>query len=126
MKQRLFKVIKTGAVLLAAGCAYAVFVMKTGIFIPCLFRTVTGLKCPGCGVSHMLLSLLKFDLKGAWQSNPVILIMLPLLLYLLAANVYRYVRYGTGKEPKHETVIEIIMIIVLVAFGIFRNVIHFF
>lgn len=123
MKQRLLKVIKTGAVIAAIGCAYALFYMKTGFGIPCVFHLITGLQCPGCGVSRMAMNLLRLDFAAAFSCNRAVFLMVPALLYLLCAKLYRYIRYGKTDEPKHETVIEIIMIAVLVAFGILRNII---
>ena len=123
MKQRLLKVIKTGAVIVIIGCAYALFYMKTGFGIPCVFNLITGLRCPGCGITHMAVNLLRLDFAAAFSSNRAVFVMLPVLAYLLCAKLYRYIRYGKTDEPKHETVIEIIMIAVLVAFGILRNII---
>lgn len=124
MKQRILKVIKSSAVLLTVGCAYAFFVYKTGFSIPCVFRLVTGFKCPGCGITHMIIHLLRFDIKDAWLSNQAILVMSPLFLYLFCAKLYRYIRYNKTKEPKYETVIEIIIVVALVMFGIARNIPH--
>lgn len=114
--------MKYGAVLLTAGCAYAFFGFRTGITIPCVFKLITGLKCPGCGVTHMFLNLFRLDFKDAWLSNQAVMAILPLFFCLLCTGVYRYIRYGTKKQPKYETVIEIIMIVVLVLFGIVRNI----
>lgn len=125
MKQRALKVIKLGAVLLILGCAYAFFADKTGIFIPCVFRLITGFKCPGCGITHMFLNILRLDFRSAWSNNPAVMLMLPLFAYLATTNIYRYIKYGTRKEPKHETVIEILMLIALIVFGIIRNIPYF-
>ena len=40
-----------------AGLLYGIFVSYTGLAIPCLFRKVTGLLCPGCGVTGMCVAL---------------------------------------------------------------------
>ena len=123
MKQRLLKVIKTGAVIVIIGCAYALFYVKTGFGIPCVFHLVTGLQCPGCGITRMAVNLLKLDFAAAFSCNRAVFVMLPALAYLLCAKLYRYIRYGKTAEPKHETMMEIMMIAVLVVFGILRNII---
>ena len=49
------KVIRLPKGLLFAGIAggiYYLLIQFTPLRIPCFFRTVTGLQCPGCGVSH--------------------------------------------------------------------------
>ena len=85
MKTRLLKVLCTAAVLLCAGLLYAVFASRTGIRVPCLFYTLTGLKCPGCGVTRMCTALLHGDLSEAFRQNRAVLLLLPVGVYTAAA-----------------------------------------
>src|SRR5215212_9677034 len=36
----------------------------------CLFRGLTGLPCPGCGITTSLLALGRGDMQGSWSANP--------------------------------------------------------
>jgi hypothetical protein len=36
----------------------------------CLVRAVFGISCPGCGITHALLAVLRFDFGAAWRANP--------------------------------------------------------
>ncbi len=36
----------------------------------CLMETVLELPCPGCGVSHALVTVMRGHLATAWQTNP--------------------------------------------------------
>jgi Protein of unknown function (DUF2752) len=36
----------------------------------CLFRGLTGLPCPGCGITTSLLALGRGDLQASWAANP--------------------------------------------------------
>lgn len=123
MRSRIKRVIIISTSLLAAGCAYAVLFSKTGIGIPCIFRKITGLMCPGCGTTRMLVSLLKLDFVSAWSYNPVVLCMLPVGAVLFALGLKRYIADGVNRMTKYETFTEYIMIAVLVGFGIVRNII---
>jgi hypothetical protein len=38
----------------------------------CPFKAVTGLPCPGCGITHAFLALGRLDLAGAWAANPLV------------------------------------------------------
>ena len=38
--------------------------------IPCPFRLVTDLECPGCGMARSCLSLAQGDFESAWHLNP--------------------------------------------------------
>ena len=44
-----------------------------GLGLPCLFQTLTGLYCPGCGGTRAIRSLLKGDLRMSFQYHPLVL-----------------------------------------------------
>lgn len=50
------------------------------IWIPCPFRTILGVRCPGCGMTHALVAMLRGDLKAAIRYNPFVLALIPLML----------------------------------------------
>ena len=52
--------LRTLALVLGAGAVYAVLAARFG-GLACPFRLVTGLQCPGCGVTTLLLCLLRGD-----------------------------------------------------------------
>lgn len=53
-------------------------------FLPCLFRTLTGYYCPGCGMTRALHATVHGDLARAWSMNPGVMTGLALLPGLLA------------------------------------------
>ena len=61
VKKRLQKTLLKYAIVFAIALAYLIFVLCTGIGIPCIFYEITGLKCVGCGISRMLVSIVKLD-----------------------------------------------------------------
>ncbi len=121
MKQRAFKVIRTGAVILLLGCAYFVWLSLTGLGIPCVFHLATGLKCPGCGVTRMIMSLLRLDPAAAFKHNAVLLCMLPLLLSLASFSLIRYVRTGSRAMTRTENALILLSVSVLLVWGVVRN-----
>jgi hypothetical protein len=36
----------------------------------CLVQKVFGIVCPGCGISHSLMALLRLNMAESWQANP--------------------------------------------------------
>lgn len=48
----------------------------------CVFHRVTGIQCPGCGMTRAFLCLLHGDWRGAWDLNPFSLPLAALLLLL--------------------------------------------
>ncbi|MGA7993031.1 MAG: DUF2752 domain-containing protein [Thermoanaerobaculia bacterium] len=49
-----------------------------GFYPPCLFKTVLGTQCPGCGSLRAAHQLLHGNFAGAWALNKPLLIALPL------------------------------------------------
>ena len=44
---------------------------------PCLFHSLTGLQCPGCGTTRALHHLLHGDVAGAFRLNPMLFAVVP-------------------------------------------------
>lgn len=120
---RLRRLLGAGGLLLAAGLAYALWVRATGLALPCFFRTVTGLQCPGCGVTRLCLALLRGDIAGAWRANPVLLLLLPALAVLGVRLAVRYVRDSRAAPTRPERTLVWVMIALLAAWGVVRNLI---
>lgn len=123
MKKRIIKVITVSASLIFAGCAYAFLNVYFGFSIPCMFNKITGLQCPGCGVSRMCISLLKLDFEAAFKYNPVIMCMLPIGFVMVINGIRRYVLTGVNRISESENILMIVMIVVLLIFGIVRNIV---
>jgi hypothetical protein len=50
------------------------------LFPPCIWRTVTGLLCPGCGSARAIHALLRGEVLAAWLANPLAVSTVPLLV----------------------------------------------
>lgn len=124
MRQRLFTLLRAAAALLCAGLLYALWVHKTGLGIPCPIRLLTGLRCPGCGMTRMALCLLHGDLRGAFAQNRAALLLLPAGLYVAAAWAVGYVRRGDRLLHGAPKITVIVMIGVFLAFGAARNILN--
>ena len=121
-KKRIKKVLTVSAILLAVGVLYVLLCTYTSFRIPCLFRLITGFKCPGCGVTGMCLSLLKFDFESAFLHNRILTLMLPFGAVITACYLYRYIKSGEKMLGKSSRVIVFLMIAILLVFGIIRNI----
>jgi hypothetical protein len=79
-------------VLVTAGAA--VFLRQTGPgrMPGCLFRKMTDLECPGCGMTRATHALLHGNISEAFQFNPVGLILLPIALIALGIELLGWVR----------------------------------
>lgn len=120
-RARFKKLALSAAAVLAIGLCYAVFVGITGLSVPCVFRLITKLKCPGCGMTTVCLSLLRLDFSAAWRANPAIVALSPLGAVVAADMAARYVKTGTRRPDGFCNAAMIFMSAVLLIFGAIRN-----
>ena len=52
----------------------------------CLMKKLLGIPCPGCGISHSLMSVFRFDLAKAWFFNPAGIAVALLFCYQIVAR----------------------------------------
>lgn len=112
-KEKLFTVAKVAAV----GFAYYLFITCTGYALPCPVHVVSRGKilCPGCGITRMLLSLVKFDFMAALHYNAAIFCLLP--LWIVGGSLWL-----TDKGERTRSVIGYFSLVVLLIFGVLRNI----
>lgn len=103
---------------LIIGMLYAVFIKITGISIPCLFREITGLKCPGCGITTFFMNMFRGDIKTAISANPSLVIVLPLLGAVLISV---YVKNSWDIRKRWTLWCLYLSLFFLLSFGILRN-----
>ena len=69
---------------------YYIFNPATSQLAPkCMFHSVTGLDCPGCGSQRMLHALMHGDFSAAWHANPFIICAAPVLIVMTGAAARR-------------------------------------
>ena len=105
---------------LLLGGIYFLYVELGGVGFVCPFRLLTGLKCPGCGVTTMLRDLIRLDFLGAYQENPVLLFLLgPSLLLVLLLE-------WKGRESRTVqilcTILLSLVVALLLVWGVLRNI----
>ena len=123
MKKRIKKVITSLCILLICSLTYLIINIKTGVGIPCLFKLKTGFLCPGCGITRMLGSVVMLDFEKAFYYNRLVFIFLPVILFYVVKSLYLYIRYEKITFSKTDNVLFVFFIILMVAFGIARNII---
>lgn len=48
----------------------------------CLFKTMTGTECYGCGITRAVLFSMHFQFKAAFHYNPLVVFVMPLLIFI--------------------------------------------
>lgn len=87
--------------------------------IPCIIHKITNLYCPGCGITRMFFSLLNLNFYQAFRYNPLIFILLcGYVLLKLSEIIIR-------KKIKISSKVIIAILIIVITFGILRNIPYF-
>lgn len=111
--------IKDFVILLVIFLIYAVLIIKFDIGIPCIFYEVTGLYCPGCGITRLCVSLFEGDLYQAFRYNPIIFIDVPIIFILFVLDI---LLKDKKIIKKITNVLIIILVVITVIFGVLRNI----
>ena len=86
----------------------------------CPVHAITGLDCPGCGITRMLAALFHGNIYQAFRYNPLVFIELPILLILI-------ILYNHKKEyRKVINIIFIILVVITIVYGVLRNIPMFY
>lgn len=118
-RMRATAVLKRYAALLALGIAYLVFCRTTGLSLPCPFHAVTGLDCPGCGITRLMLALTDGNFTVAFRANEALFLLGPLLLLFLLRSDFHWILHGKEKEPPRAFII--FLLIAFAIFTVWRN-----
>lgn len=89
---------------------------------PCLILKHTGFYCAGCGVQHMVQSLLRGDVPGAARQNVFMLVFLPVFCVYIVAEAVGYLR-GRRQLYRSRAFVPVVcgVLAVAVLFTILRN-----
>jgi hypothetical protein len=82
------KILNIGLLIAFIGLAVLFFILdpaKHNIFPRCIFNSITGYYCPGCGSQRAIHSLLHFDIAGVVSYN---FLFIPAFLLI----IYHYLR----------------------------------
>ena len=119
MSKIIFKIL--GFIIISFG--YYFLNLKFSFSIPCVFYKITGFYCPGCGITRMFFSILRFDFYQAFRFNPFVFILI--ITYLLYFLIYIIVKLVKKKEIIICKKIYYILVVLAVIFGILRNIDYF-
>lgn len=122
-KKKLSIYIVTGLLLIATIGIVLVKVYnpeEESFFIPCMLYKLTGIKCPGCGMTRSIHYLVNGNIKQAIWYN---LMLIPIII-LVIYSLYRYIRYLVKNEEIINKVLENwlkVFLVIILIFGVTRN-----
>lgn len=116
------RVAVVAALFIILGTAYGILVSVVHYGIPCIFHEITGLKCPGCGITSGIVCLMHFDFYGALRNNAFIFLIIPYILTVFIHTSLEYIRTGKYRLSTGKSFIDITFLVMLLLWGIFRNI----
>jgi hypothetical protein len=68
------------------------------ICIPCIWYTIFGVHCPGCGLTKAFIYILQLDFASAWNSNPLAFVVAPAGIFFLYKDISRFLKREVPAE----------------------------
>lgn len=90
-----------------------VYILFNFFGITCVFREITGLPCPGCGMTRAALSLMKFDIVNAAKYNITVFFMPYVFIYMFfdfRGKAHNYIMAGIAFVAILNWLLKIIML----------------
>lgn len=100
---------------------YASFDPAHNPFPRCIFLSLSGLKCPGCGSQRALHAILHGNISQAWHYNAVLILSVPLLALLGFSNIYKN-RFPRLYNSLNGSTVIWTVFVVTVGWWILRNI----
>lgn len=106
--------------LLSVGILYWIMMKVTGHGMQCMLYEITGLYCPGCGITRMIYAILDLNFYQAFRYNPYLFVTLPFVGIIAIKVMYEYII-----NNKHYKIVDTLLIVYaisLILYGILRNI----
>lgn len=92
------------------------------LFPPCAFHLLTGLLCPGCGLTRAVHQVMHGEIASALALNALLPLYVLLLGGLVAGWLWREVRGSTPDALRVRASVIALSGVAMLAFGVLRNV----
>lgn len=98
--------------------AYFFATKVIGLEYSCIIKNISGIPCPGCGMTRAGHSLLKFDFSNALYYNAMIFLVIIVFLIILFKNTFT-------KKIYSNNLFWWMCIIIFISYYIFRMIMYF-
>ena len=62
------------------------------VCIPCIWKSIFGFHCPGCGLTTAFISIIKLDFNNAIETNSLIFVIVPFGFYYMTQDYVKFRR----------------------------------
>ncbi|MBQ9215473.1 MAG: DUF2752 domain-containing protein [Prevotella sp.] len=124
-KKRITFILGAVVIVVAAALYYWIDPAESGYAPKCIFHSLTGLSCPGCGMQRFLHALFHGRLLEAFSYNYLLIVFIP---YIILYGINRFLLKGERQE-QIERILEgraltLTMVILTPTWFIVRNIFH--
>ncbi|MBF0343684.1 MAG: DUF2752 domain-containing protein [Nitrospirae bacterium] len=110
-------VIGIGCIAVLGVVLYDVNPEHSSMFPRCIFHTLTGLYCPGCGSTRALHQLLHGNVIAAFRYNQLTMLFVPFIVYALLSYLFPALKFPPLPSSNASWLIPAIIIL----YGVLRN-----
>ena len=86
--------------------------------IGCPIKWLTGIPCPGCGITRSCIAFLNLDFKAAFEYHALTLIVIPAFVYIL------FGKRPLFKSVRREKIFFAVLLTIMIGYYIFRLIIQ--
>ena len=86
---------------------------ETVYFLPCIFKGVTGIPCPGCGMTRAYLAILQGEFSTAWRYHPFSFLLIGLIILIVFQPEYTQETWGAISLIKQKIIVSILILLCL-------------
>lgn len=114
------KGVTVAAVIIILGSVYFILLQLTPFRLICPFQRLTGLACPGCGITTMINRLFHLEFKEAVSENYAISVLFPVfaVIYSVKAIFKPKCLQNNGRLFNVTTWTAVVLLLI---FGVVRN-----
>lgn len=109
---------KTISIFMIVTVVYLSFIFFFGFENTCLIKNITGIPCPGCGLTRSGLSLVQLNFKDVFYYNPMI------FLVIFSVIIVFFRKSGTKKLYASNR-FWIILVIAFTFYYVYRMILYF-
>ena len=82
-------------------------------FLPCVFKGVTGMPCPGCGMTRACLAILQGEFTTAWRYHPFSFLLIGLAILIVFQPEYTQETWETISLIKQKIIVSTLILLCL-------------
>ena len=87
--------------------------LETIYFLPCIFKGVTGIPCPGCGMTRAGLAILQGEFSTAWRYHPFSFLLIGLSILIVFQPEYTQETWVAISLIKQKIIVSTLILLCL-------------